>query len=105
MTLTVTGPGGTDSASQSVTVTAPSSGGFDLSASGFKVKGVQHAQLDWSGAGSGTFNVIRNGEIVGNVSGSSGSVDHTIGNKGGGTYVFQLCNSSGVCSNESTVTF
>ena len=38
------------------------SGGFTLSASGFKVKGAQHAQLDWSGAASGTFNIIRNGD-------------------------------------------
>jgi len=104
VTLTVTGPGGSDSASQPVTVTAPASGGFTLSASGFKVKGVQHAQLSWNGAGSGTYDIIRNGVDVGDVTGSSGNVDHTIGNKGGGTYVFQLCNSSG-CSNESTVVF
>ena len=105
VTLTVTGPGGSDSASQQVTVTAPSSGDFPLSASGFKVRGVQHAQLEWSGAGAGSFNIIQNGAVVGTVSGSSGSVDHTIGNKGGGAYVFRLCNTSGACSNESTVVF
>ena len=84
MTLTVTGPGGSDSVSQPVTVTAPPSGGFTLSASGYKTKGVQHAALSWSGAGTGTIDIYRDGVDVGDSTGSS--FDDNINGKGGGSY-------------------
>ncbi|MGH2837125.1 MAG: S8 family serine peptidase, partial [Thermoleophilaceae bacterium] len=92
VTLTVTGPGGSDADSQPVTVTAPSSGGFTLTASGYKVKGVQHAALSWSGAGTGTIDIYRNGVDVGDSTGSS--FDDNINRKGAGSYTYQVCNRS-----------
>ncbi|HSI87854.1 MAG TPA: hypothetical protein VK918_02290, partial [Pyrinomonadaceae bacterium] len=79
----------------------PSPGAISLSASGYKVKGVQHADLSWTGS-SGSVDVLFNGGSVG--SSNSGSFTHNIGNRGGGSYTYQVCGSSG-CSNIVTVTF
>jgi serine protease len=104
VTLTVTDNGGaTGTTSKSVTVTAPSTGGITLSATGYKVKGVQHADLTWSGA-SGSVDIKRNGVIVKTVSGTA--YTDNIGNKGGGSYQYQVCNAgSSTCSNTVTVSF
>ncbi len=100
VTLTVTDNGGLSSSiSKSVTVTAPSTG-IVLSASGTKVKGEHVVSLSWSGASSVT--VIRNGATVATVSGSS-YTDYT-GNKGSGSYTYQVCQ-SGTCSNTVQVVF
>ena len=52
VTLTVTGPGGSDCGSQPVTVTAPPSGGFTLSARGYKVRACSRRPIS-PGAGRG----------------------------------------------------
>jgi extracellular elastinolytic metalloproteinase len=103
VSLTVTDDGGaTGSTSESVTVsTAPGGDGITLSASGYKVKGVQHADLSWTGA-SGTVTVLRNGATIATVSGSS--YTDNIGNKGGGSYSYQVCE-GGTCSNIVQVNF
>jgi subtilisin family serine protease len=104
VTLTVTGPGGSDSVSQPVTVTAPPSGGFTLSASGYKTKGTQHAALSWSGAGAGTIDIYRDGVDVGDS--TSSSFDDNINRKGAGSYTYYVCNrSTSACSNSVNVTF
>ena len=104
VTLTVTGPGGSDSVSQPVTVTAPPSGGFTLSASGYKTKGIQHAALSWSGADAGTIDIYRNGVDVGDS--TSSSFDDNINRKGSGSYTYYVCNrSTSACSNSVNVTF
>lgn len=105
VTLTVTDDdGATDSTSQQVTVTAPSGGGITLTASGYKVKGTQHADLAWSGA-SGSVNILRNGVVVGTSSGTS--FTDNIGVKGGGSYTYQVCETAGggACSNTVQVVF
>ena len=105
MTLTVTGPGGSDSdVAVRSTVTAPPSGGFTLTASGYKTKGIQHAALSWSGAGAGTIDIYRDGVDVGDSTGSS--FDDNINRKGAGSYTYYVCNrSTSACSNSVTVTF
>jgi subtilisin family serine protease len=104
VTLTVTGPGGSDSVTQQVTVTAPASGGFTLTASGYKTKGVQHTALSWSGAGAGTIDIYRDGVDVGDSTGSS--FDDSINRKGGGSYTYYVCNrSTSACSNSVPVSF
>jgi subtilisin family serine protease len=108
VTLTVTdSDNASDVATQNVTVTSGGGGGFTLSATGRKVKGVQHADLTWAGGPSGTLNLLRNGGFVTTVSGPAGTYTDNIGNKGGGSYIYQLCSASspGTCSNLVTVTF
>ena len=104
--LTATGDGGSDVETKQVTVTAPATGGFTLSASGYKVKGVQHASLSWSGAGTTSVEIKREGTVVGSGTGPSGSSDDNIGQKGGGSYTYQVCDAgTSDCSNTVTVTF
>jgi hypothetical protein len=78
--------------------------GLELSASGYKVKGVHHISLQWTGAG--TVDVYRDGIKV--ASGAAGSsYDYSIGRKGGATYEHHVCESGGDtnCSNVTTTTF
>jgi subtilisin family serine protease len=106
VTLTVTdNDGATDPQSHSVTVTAPGGGGITLTANGYKVRGLQKADLSWTGA-SGDVDVFRNGsKIASGVSGSSWT-DH-INAKGAGSYTYQVCpeGSTSGCSNQVNVIF
>lgn len=109
VTLTVRdGQAATGTTSQNVTVTAPSEpppAGITLSATGQKVKGVQEAQLTWSGATGSQVDVYRNSTKVATVS-NQGSYLDPIGNKGGGSYTYRVCEAgTSACSNTVTVTF
>jgi subtilisin family serine protease len=106
VTLTVTDDdGATDSISQDVTVSETPSGGFTLSASGYKVKGVQHADLTWGGA-AGNVDVFRNGSLIAEGVAGSSYTDN-IGQKGGGvSYTYKVCDAgTSTCSNTATVVF
>jgi subtilisin len=106
VTLTVAdNDGATGTTTKSVTVTAPSTGGFTLTAVGYKVRGVQHADLTWSGATSNNVDVYRDGSKIVTVS-NSGSRTDNIGARGGGSYTYQVCEAgTSTCSNEVTVSF
>ncbi len=107
VTLTVTDDAGaTDSASQSVTVSSGSSGGdITLATNGYKVKGRQTVDLSWSGATGTQVNVFRDGALIATTD-NDGAYTDNIGAVGGGSYVYQVCETDGsVCSNQSTVTF
>ncbi len=103
--LTVTDDGGaTGSTSQAVTVTAPG-GGITLSATGYKVKGRQKADLTWSGANGTNVKVYRDGGLL-TTTPNDGAYTDNIDAKGGGTYVYQVCEEgSSTCSNLATVVF
>ena len=73
------------------------------SAVGYKVKGLQKVDLAWSGATSGV-TIMRDGKGVGAGTGPSGSFTDDIGQKGGGSYVYEACE-AGVCSPPMTVNF
>jgi serine protease len=107
VTLKVTDNGGaTDSTSQNVTVTDPSSpGGITLAATAYKVKGLQKVDLTWSGASS-DLKVYRNREEIATVSNTGAYTDH-IDARGGGSYVYQICEVDSVttCSPEVTAAF
>ena len=77
-------------------------GGFTLNANGYKVKGRQRVDLDWSGGGAGPFQVYRDGTLI--ESAASSPYTDDIGARGGGTYVYQVCD-GGNCSNSATVVF
>lgn len=109
VTLLVTdNAGATNSVSHDVVVTAPPAGSATLTVTDVsKVKGNWSATLNWSGFASTVTSVTiyRNGVALSpNESGPSGTrID---GGKGGGTFVYQVCdaNDSSNCTNQVTVT-
>lgn len=103
--LTVTDDdGATGTTSQSVTVSSTSAG-FTLSATGYKVKGIQHADLSWSGATSTSVDVYRNGAKI-TTTANDGAHTDNIGKSGGGTYTYRVCEAgTSTCSNDATVVF
>jgi subtilisin len=108
VTLTVTDDAGAkDTESQSVSVSASSDegGGITLSASGYKVKGVHHVDLEWSGAISDNVAINRDGAVVATTA-NDGAYTDNVGNRGGGSYTYQVCEtgSTTTCSAEVTVT-
>jgi serine protease len=105
VTLTVTDDGGAiGTTSQPVTVSAPSTG-ITLSVSAYKVRGVQTADLSWSGATSTNVDVLRDGSQVA-TTGNSGSYTDDIGQRGGGTYTYVVCEAgTSTCSAPVTVSF
>jgi PKD repeat protein len=104
VSLTVTDDaGGTDTATQSVTVTA--STGIALTATGYKAKGLQKVDLAWSGATGTNVDIFRNGGKIVTTS-NDGAYTDAINKKGGGTYVYQVCEAgSSTCSNTVTAIF
>ena len=76
-----------------------------LSADGYRVKGVHHVDLEWSGATTSTVDVYRDDSPLV----TTGGTTHTdvTGNKGGGSYTYRVCEaaSATVCSAEVTVVF
>jgi PKD repeat protein len=104
VSLTVTDNGGaTGNTSQSVTVSS-GGGGFTLTASGYKVRGVQHATLSWTGA-SGNVDIYRDNAVI-SANQSGDTYDDNINAKGAGTYIYKVCNTgTTTCSNEATVVF
>lgn len=93
------GAGDNGSCSNADLATTPAAPATTLAVNAYKVKGLQQADLSWTGLG-GTVDVYRNGLIV-SPSGLSGTTytDH-IGNKGAGNYAYQVCNAGGttVCT-------
>ncbi len=85
---------------------APVTTGIVLTASGYKVKGVQHVDLSWTG-NTGTPDFYRNGVKITPEPVGTGSATDNIGAKGAGSYVYQVCEApdTSICSNEVTVTF
>ena len=106
VTLTVTDDdGATATTSQYVTATADSSNPFSLSASAYKIKGIQHVDLKWSGATSANVDVWRNATIV-STTANDGAHTDKLNQKGGGTYTYKVCEAgTSSCSGDVTVTF
>jgi len=104
--LTVTDNlGGQNITTQSVAVSAPSSGSpATLSVSASKVKSQWTAVLQWSGFAAGVtqVDVFRSNVRIGSGAGPSGS--YTDSGKGGGTFVYKVCevNNSANCTNQVT---
>ena len=103
VTLTVTDDdGATDSISQDVTVTEPSTGDFTLSVTAYKNRGRQYADLFWSGATSTNVDVYRDGTVVATTA-NDGTYTDITGQRGGGSAVYQVCEAgTSTCSNEVT---
>jgi len=87
--------------------TTPSqpSGSINLSASGFKVKGLQQVNLSWTGATTANVEIRRGGSLIATTP-NDGSYNDNIGVKGTATYQYVVCNTGGgTCSNTVTVVF
>ena len=114
VTLTVTdSESQSNSTQQQVTVTAPAEPdeptiGITLEVSIYKVRGVHHADLLWSGtaATNVSVDIFRDTVLVETVP-DNGSYTDNIGNRGGGSYTYRVCEagSTEACSAEVTVTF
>ncbi len=104
--LTVTDDDGDQhTASQDVTVTDGGTGGISLSATGYKVRGRQKADLDWSDATGTQVEIYRDGLLLATTD-NDGFYTDNIDHRGGGSYTYQLCEAGGSpCSNEATITF
>jgi len=105
--LTVTdNDGNFDTTAQTVSVSETGST-IMLSANGFKVKGKQHADLAWSGIPSGDIDIYRDGNWIATVAAGASSYDDNIGQNGGGSYSYHVCEAQPLtdCSNTAIVTF
>lgn len=106
VTLTVTDDdGATDSSSQTVSVSEPSSGDITLSASGYKVRGRHHVDLTWDGTTSSNVDIYLDGGAIDTVT-DNGAYTWSSNNRGGASYTFQVCEAgTSTCSGEVTVIF
>jgi hypothetical protein len=105
ITAAVTDSGGLDG-SQSISITVQAATGITLSAQGYKVKGLQKADLTWSGASGSSVDVYRNSVKIGTTSNDGAHTDE-INQRGGGSYTYRVCEagSTTACSNTVTVVF
>lgn len=89
-----------------MTVSNAGSGeGITLSVNGYKVRGLQKADLSWSGATSTNVDVYRDGALIVTTENDGFHTDN-INKSGGGSYTYVLCESgTSTCSNQATVTF
>ena len=109
VTLTVTDDdGASDGAAESVSVSSGSGGGGDaitLSASGYKVRGLQKADLSWNGGSSNDVDVYRDGTLI-TTTANDGAHTDNIDRRGSGSYTYRVCEAgTSTCSSTSTVTF
>jgi thermitase len=83
----------------------PEPGDFPLTATGYKVRGAQTADLAWSGASSEFVDVFRDGNFV-TATENDGEYTDVTGKKGGGTVTYQVCEAgTDTCSNLVTTEF
>ena len=79
--------------------------GLTLQASGYKLRGFQHADLVWSGATSNSVDVYRNGKKV-ITRANDGAYTDNINLKGSGSYSYSVCEAATeTCSATVTVIF
>ncbi|MDZ7729541.1 MAG: chitinase N-terminal domain-containing protein [Dehalococcoidia bacterium] len=84
--------------------------GITLEVTAYKVRGLQKADLVWSGATTDQVAIHRDGEVIATVD-NTGEYTDDIDQRGGGTYVYQVCevdsngNPTSVCSPEVTAEF
>ena len=112
ITATATDSGGL-SATQQVTVTvaplaqtsAPPPVSATLTVRGYKAKGMQKADLSWTGLTATSVDVYRNGAIVVTTA-NDGALTDPIDSRGNGTYSYKVCAAGTTsCSNQVNVTF
>jgi chitodextrinase len=77
---------------------------ISLSARGYKLNGLQKADLSWTGASGTSFDVYRNGVRIATV--QTTSYKDNINKRGPGIYTYKVCApATDSCSNDATVSF
>jgi hypothetical protein len=85
--------------------TSPVAGGISLSVRGYKVKGLQKAELTWSGVASTSVDIYRDGTRIGTAQ-NTGQFTDAINRKGWGSYSYLLCEAgTATCSSPSRISF
>lgn len=83
----------------------PPSGDFSLVANGYKNKGSQVVDLNWSGATTINVDVYRDGQLIVTTS-NDGSYTDALNVKGGGSYSYKICeDASTTCTASVQVVF
>jgi hypothetical protein len=81
------------------------SSGPTLTARGYKEKGLQKADLSWSGLAATSVDVYRNNAKI-STTANDGSMTDAIDNRGGGSYTYKVCAAgTSTCTNQASVTF
>ena len=81
------------------------SGGNSLTATGYKIRGLQKANLRWSGIAATFVDIYRDG-ILRMTTESNGFYTDDIDLRGKGSYIYKVCDAgSRTCSNEVLVEF
>lgn len=92
-------------ATQSTSNSGGQSSPINLSTNTYKNKGLQKADLSWSGATSNDVDVYRDGNVI-RTTANDGAYTDNIDQRGGGSYLYQLCESgTATCSDEVTASF
>jgi thermitase len=86
-------------------VTDGGTGGFNLSATGYKVRGLKKADLEWSEAPTNV-DIYRDGVVIAPNEANDGFYTDNIDQRGGGSYTYRVCEAgTDTCSNEAVVAF
>jgi hypothetical protein len=83
------GAGGVSAWSTPASATTLANSSITLTATPYKVKGVQHVDLAWSDTGAGSYDVYRDGDVI--ATPTTPTYTDDIGVKGGGTYTYRVC--------------
>jgi hypothetical protein len=106
VTASVTDSGGL-SGTASISITITQATGITLTITKSKNKGINVANLSWSGATGGNVDIYRNNGATPLITtANDGLYSDTTGTKGGQTFTYRVCNAgTGTCSPTVTVTF
>jgi hypothetical protein len=84
---------------------APAPTAIALSVTGYKVKGVQKADLTWKGTGTTKVDIWRDGAKIASVS-NTGAWTDALNRKGGGSYAYAVCEAgTSACSAWISISF
>ena len=87
------------------TINSPPPPSITLSALGYKIRGLQQADLSWSGAITSNVDIYRNGIHIATTANDGLHTDN-INRRGSGSYTYQVCEAgTSNCSNTATVNF
>jgi hypothetical protein len=97
--------GASGTAQTRVQVMAPAAADITLRVEAFRVQGIQHARLLWSGTSAGQIDVYRDGNFIVRVPNTGQFVDN-INRRGAGSYTYRVCEAgTTVCSNTAVASF